>query len=62
MEYGMIENEKDAIEAVKNDGHALMYVKDQTEAICIEAVKNDCHALQYVKDRELFNKLNEQFS
>ena len=40
-----------AIEAVKQDGYALQYVKDQTEAICIEAVKQDGDALRYVKDQ-----------
>ena len=42
--------EKDAIEAVKEDGYALQYVKYQTETICIEAVKENGDALQYVKD------------
>ena len=29
-----------ALEAVKEDGDALQYVKDQTEAVCLEAVKS----------------------
>lgn len=42
--------------AVKRDGFALQYVKNQTEEICLEAVKNyvfkwDECALQYVKNQ-----------
>ena len=37
-----------AMKAVKQDGYALQFVKDQTEAICIEAVKQDGRALQFV--------------
>ena len=40
-----------ALEAVKKDGYALRYVKDQTEAMALEAVKKDGYALQYVKDQ-----------
>jgi hypothetical protein len=36
------------LEAVKRNGDALQYVKDQTEAVCLEAVKQDGDALQYV--------------
>ena len=43
-----LSNEKDALEAVKRNGYALQYVKDQTEAICLEAVKRNGYALQYV--------------
>ena len=39
----------EAIEAVKRNGYALRYVKDQTEAVCIEAVKQDGDALRYVE-------------
>jgi len=42
---------KEALEAVKQDGYALRYVKDQTEEICIEAVKQYGNALQFVKDQ-----------
>ena len=44
-------SEEEAIEAVKEDGDALRYVKDQTEAVCIEAVKRNGDALRYVKDQ-----------
>ena len=42
--------EKESLEAVKNDGYALRYVKEQTENICLEAVKQNWYALQYVKE------------
>ena len=42
------DSEKEAIEAVKQNGYALRYVKDQTEPVCLEAVKQDWDALQYV--------------
>ena len=41
-------DEKHCLEAVKRNGYALQYVKEQTEAICLEAVKEDGYALQYV--------------
>lgn len=44
-----ITSESEALEAVKRNGLALPYVKDQTEAVCLEAVKQNGHALQYVK-------------
>jgi ABC-type Fe3+ transport system substrate-binding protein len=42
---------KKALEAVKQNGYALQYVKDQTEAICLEAVKQYGDALQYVNKK-----------
>ena len=47
----VVHTEQQAIEAVKQNGHALQYVKDQSETICIEAVKRNGLALQYVKDQ-----------
>lgn len=38
------------LEAVRQDGNALAYVKEQTPEICIEAVEQDSSALKYVKD------------
>ena len=35
-----------ALETVKQDGCALRYVHEQTEAIVLEAVKQDAYALQ----------------
>ena len=45
----------EAMEAVKQDGDALQYVKEQTEAICMEAVKKNGDALRYV-DKSCFAK------
>ena len=44
-------DEKISLEAVKQEGDALRYVKEQTEAICLEAVKQDGYALRYVKEQ-----------
>ena len=44
---------KEALEAVKQDWHALRHVKDQTDEICLEAVKQNGDALMYVKDQFL---------
>ena len=44
-------SEKEAFEAVRQDGYALQYVKDQTPELCLEAVKQDGYALRYVKDQ-----------
>ena len=41
-------SKQQAIEAVKQDGYVLSYVKDQKEQICIEAVKRNGYALRYV--------------
>ena len=46
-----------AMEEVKQDGYALQYVKDQTDAICIEAVKKNGEALKYVIDFSMFSKI-----
>ena len=46
-----------AIEAVKQNGYTLRYVKDQSEAVCIEAVKQNGYALQYVLIKDLFIKI-----
>ena len=42
-------SELEALEAVKQNGYSLQYVKDQTETICLEAVKQDGYSLRYVK-------------
>ena len=50
----MIENWNDSeycLVAVKENGYALEYVKEQTPEICLEAVKEDGHVLQYVKEQ-----------
>ena len=40
---------ENALEAVRQDGHMLLYVKEQTEEICLEAVRRSKYALQYVE-------------
>ena len=47
----LVFTEKEALEAVKQDGDALQYVKEQSEAVCLEAVKQDGYALRYVDIR-----------
>ena len=42
---------KEALAKVKQDGDALQYVEEQTEAICLAAVKQDGYALQYVREQ-----------
>ena len=44
---------EEALAAVKCNGDALQYVKDQSEAVCLAAVKQDSDALQYV-DKRIF--------
>ena len=45
------DNINECIEAVKENGYALQYVKEQTPDICLEAVRETGFALQYVKDQ-----------
>ena len=39
------------LEAVKQDGNALRFVKEQTPEMCLEAVKIDGQALRFVKEQ-----------
>ena len=39
------------LEAVKRDGHALEWVKNQTHEICLEAVKQNGYSLGFVKNQ-----------
>ena len=57
VQYSAILTIEAAIEAVKKNGYALKYVKDQTDAICIEAVKRNGEALRYVIDFSMFSKI-----
>ena len=45
------DNINECIKAVKENGYALQYVKEQTEDICLAAVKQNGFALQYVKEQ-----------
>jgi len=42
---------KESLVACEQDGYALQYVKDQTEAICKVACEQNGYALRYVKDQ-----------
>lgn len=46
---------KEAIEAVKQNGYSLQYVKEQTSEICLEAVKRNELSLRYV-NKSIFTK------
>ena len=61
VNYQTIESENDALKAVEQKGHALCYVKDQTEAVCLKAVEQDGYALRYVKDRAMFKQIAAKF-
>jgi hypothetical protein len=39
------------LDKVKQNGLALIYVKNQTHELCLEAVKQNGYALKYVKDK-----------
>ena len=39
------------MEAVKQNGYRIEYVKDQTLEICMEAVKQNGKALEYVRNK-----------
>jgi ABC-type Fe3+ transport system substrate-binding protein len=43
--------EAESLEAVKQNGYVLKYVREQTEAICLEAVKQNGYALKYVREQ-----------
>jgi len=50
------------IKAVEQDGYALQYVKDQTEAVCIKAVEQDGDALRFVLTKEWFMSIAAKLS
>jgi hypothetical protein len=47
-------NGAEAMAAVERNGNALLYVRNQTEAICLKAVEKDNDALQFV-DKSIFD-------
>jgi hypothetical protein len=57
IEFSAILTLSASLEAVKRNGYALRYVKDQTEAVVLEAVKRNGDALQYVLEKPLFIKI-----
>ena len=46
---------KEALSAVRQEGCALRYVKEQTEAVCLAAVRKNWDAIKYV-DKRVFKK------
>jgi len=46
-------NEKECLAAVKQNGYALQYVKNQTLEICLAAVNQNGCAVKYVKNQTL---------
>ena len=50
-------DEKYCIEAVKQNGNSLRFVKEQTKKICLKAVKQNRDSLQYVKNKLIFEKI-----
>ena len=48
---------KAALKAVEQNGYALQFVKDQSEAICLKAVEQHGDALRFVLSLELFVKI-----
>jgi hypothetical protein len=45
------------MKAVEQNGYALQYVKEQSEAVCMKAVEQNGYALQYVKKEKILIKL-----
>ena len=43
-------SKEEYLQAVKQNGLALQYVKEQDKEICLQAVKEDGYALRYVKE------------
>jgi hypothetical protein len=49
------QTEQMCLEAVKQNGLALQYVKEQTQEICLTAVGQNGYALSYVKEQTYQN-------
>ena len=48
-----------ALHAVKQDGYALQYIKEQTNEICLAAVNQNGDAFRYVEER-IFNEIEKE--
>ena len=44
------ETEAEQLEAVKNDGYAILHIQNPSEAVCLAAVKNLGCAIQYIQN------------
>ena len=49
----------EAMQAVKQNGYALQYVKEQTLELCMQAVKQDGYALRYVNSNMFKQEVTE---
>ena len=52
------DNPEECLAAVRQDGYALAFVKEQTKEICLEAVKQNGYALRYVKDLSILEDID----
>ena len=62
VKYQGITNEQSALKAVEQNGDALQYVRDQTEAVCLKAVERNGDALRLVLSFDLFEKIASKLS
>ena len=51
---------EESLEAVKRNGDALQYVKEQTEQVCLEAVKEEGDALKYVNKKVFIQSIKAE--
>ena len=59
-EFKQWSNKEYCLEAVKQDGYALRYVREQSETVCLEAVKQNGYALQFVAKLSMSQKVIEE--
>src|SRR5690606_19522467 len=45
------DNIKICMNAIKNNGNNLRFIRNQTNEICLEAVKNNAYAIRFVKNK-----------
>jgi hypothetical protein len=45
-----IEQENHQLEAVKQDGYAIQYIKNPSEQVQLEAIKQNGYAIQFIKN------------
>lgn len=54
---------KQCLEAVKQDGYALGYVKDETREICLEAIKQNIDVKEFIRipltDEHIYETVTE---
>jgi hypothetical protein len=55
----MFDTYEEALEAVKQNGLALEFVKEQSFGMCLEAVKQNANALAFVRDENYKRSIKE---